>query len=463
MRAFRVSNVQRRRVIHSLVFFPALALAFYTAPAEEIHEFARLERSTEEREAFLGNSVAVAGDFIVAGAQGHDQGLFNTGAAYVFAEPPGGWTGVVTESAVLVAGNAAYNDRFGWDVAAEGDVVVVTASLADPNGTDSGGAYVFIKPSAGWTGTLNEDAWLLPNDGAAGDWFGCDVAIEGDTVVIGARYDDDNGDSSGAAYVFVEPPGGWSGTIYQNAKLIGTNIVADDQLGASVSISGDVIVVGAPRRDYYDIDSGAVYLFEKPPGGWSGTVNQAAVLIPSDGTILDMFGEAVSIVGDHVLVGAEGDGPSGSQSGSAYWFTEPATGWSGFVTETAFLTAADAGPNARFGRSVAACELGAIIGAPFDEQLAWQAGAAYAVPRSGAGWTGPMTVDRKMVASDLTEGDQLGHVVVVHRDLALVGSPSHECLIEPRCGMVYVFKAPWLFGDGFESGDVTAWAWTTAL
>ncbi|MCZ6544296.1 MAG: PKD domain-containing protein, partial [Chloroflexi bacterium] len=112
------------------------------------------------------------------------------------------WTGNLTEAAKLTASDGAASDFFGFDAAVSGDTVVLSSERDDDNGTNSGSAYVFVEPGGGWTGNLTEIAKLIASDGAAFDQFGRDVAVSGDTVVAGAQNDDDNGTNSGSAYVF---------------------------------------------------------------------------------------------------------------------------------------------------------------------------------------------------------------------------------------------------------------------
>lgn len=426
--------------------------------ATVIEEVAKLESSGQAAGDGLGAGVAVAGEAIAVGAPGEDQGFYARGAAYVFTEPPGGWTGEVTESATLLPTNPADFDRFGHAVAADNDVVVVAASYADPNGDDSGAVYVFVKPPGGWAGTLTESARLLPADGAAGDNFGCSVAIEGETIVVGSRYDDDQGSNSGSVYVFLEPTGGWSSIVHHSAKLTASNGAVDDNLGTAVSISGDVIVAGAQRHDHWGIDSGAAYVFEKPAGGWAGSLAHDAMLVPSDGAIIDNFGDALVVVGDCVLVGSKGNDHLGDDSGSAYWFVKPMGGWTGVLGEVAKLIADDGGPTDRFGNAVAASKQGVVIGAPFDNDYGYQAGSAYAAARSRLGWMGTVVVDLKLVPTDLTEYDTLGRPVAIMGDMIIVGSSAHECAAGHGCGAAYLFHAPWLFADGFETGDTTFWS-----
>jgi len=247
----------------------------------------------------LGWSVAASGDTVVLGAPGDPSG---PGAAYVFAKPVTGWA-TMTESFKLTASDGAADDRFGWSVAVSGDTIVVGAPRDDLGiQTDAGSAYVFVMSM----GTPVQVAKLTASDSLTDKRFGESVAIDGDTVVAGAR-----GDTSGrgAAYVFVKPAGGWvSGT--QTAKLTASDGVANDGLGFAVAVSGDTVVAGAPFDDIGTATQrGSAYVFVKPVMGWA-TGTQTAKLTASGGVGGDLFGASVAIAGDTAVVGAPsvGDG-----------------------------------------------------------------------------------------------------------------------------------------------------------
>jgi len=210
---------------------------------------------------------------------------------------------------------------------------------------------------------VHEDAKLLASDGADFDLFGYSVAISGDTVVVGAHYDTDQGVRTGSAYVFERPARGWSGTLSQTAKLVASDGASWDLFGNSVAISGDTVIVGAHEDDDEGSDSGSAYVFEKPADGWSGTLNEDAKLLASDGAGVDLFGYSVAISGNTVVVGAHGDDDQGSSSGSAYVFERSGGGWSGILNEDAKLLASDGEYYDLFGFSVAASGVTVVVGA----------------------------------------------------------------------------------------------------
>ena len=137
--------------------------------------------------------IELDGQTAVIGVPGSDSG---TGSAYVFVRDAfGDWA----EQARLFASDGAEQDLFGYSVALGGNTAVISALRDDDNGYEGGSAYVFVRDAFGvWT----EQAKLLASDGAEGDFFGASVALDNDTFVIGAIWDDDNGSKSGSAYVF---------------------------------------------------------------------------------------------------------------------------------------------------------------------------------------------------------------------------------------------------------------------
>ena len=216
--------------------------------------------------------------------------------------------------AKLTAADAAAVDEFGWSVAIDGDNVVAGA-IGDDDYT--GSTYVFRTSDSG--ATYGQVVKLTAADAAAGDQFGISVAIDGDTVVIGAIGDDDGGLSSGSVYVFRTTDGGATtgGATYgQVAKLTAADAARDDCFGISVAIASDTVVVGATGDADGGSDSGSVYIFRTSDDG--ATYGQVAKLTAADAASSDRFGISVAIDGDTVVAGAIGDDDGGLSSGSVY-------------------------------------------------------------------------------------------------------------------------------------------------
>ena len=360
----------------------------------------------------FGSSVSVSGDTIVVGAWGDDDGnLSNSGSAYVFVKPRIGSWDDATQAAKLTASDGGAGNWFGYSVSISGDTIVVGAGrYDDANALDPGSAYVFVKPSGGWA-NATQTAQLAASDSAAGDWFGSSVSVSGDTIVVGAEGDDDgNLSNSGSAYVFVKPSGDWANAT-QTAKLTASDSAARDEFGNSVSVSGSTVVIGALEGDVNGISSGSAYVFERPSEGWTDAT-QTAKLTAFDGATGDRFGSSVSVSGDTIVVGADWDDDDGYTSGSAYVFERPSEGWTD-TTETAKLSASDGAANAWFGSSVSVSGDTIVVGAAYRGDNGSQSGAAYVFVKPHRGWADATTETTQLIASDSAAGDIFGISVSV--------------------------------------------------
>ena len=135
---------------------------------------------------------------------------------------------------------------------------------------NSGAAYLFD------TATGRQIFKLLPNDGAAFDWFGQSVAVSGATAIVGALFDGDNGTESGSAYLFDATTGA------QIAKLLADDGAGGDQFGWSVAISGATAIGGAWTDDDNGENSGSAYLFDAagaPPCPWDLDANGSVSIL----------------------------------------------------------------------------------------------------------------------------------------------------------------------------------------
>ena len=300
----------------------------------------------------FGTSVAIAGSTIVVTASDDDDGGSKSGSVYVFRTTDDGAT--YSQVAKLTAADAAMYDFFGYSVAIDGATAVVGAMGDGVDGGDddagdrSGAAYVFLTTDNG--ATYGQVAKLVASDVTPGDYFGWSVAIDGNTIVVGANkmY---NGDP-GAAYVFRTSDGG--ATYDQVAKLMASDAADGDDFGQSVAIDGDTVMIGASQ---YHTGPGAVYVFRTSDGG--STYSQVAKLTASDAAMHDLFGGSVAIDGGTVVVGARFEDDGGSQSGAVYVFRESASTY----VEVAKLTAADAAADDNFGQSVAISGDTVVVGA----------------------------------------------------------------------------------------------------
>jgi hypothetical protein len=353
----------------------------------------------------FGYSVAFEGDTIVVGADGDDLGsTSDQGSAYVYVRDQSGWR----QQAKLEARDGATGDFLGVAVAIFGDTAIIGANRDDAAGIiDSGSAWVFSRFGGTW---LDDDLQLLAFDGTAGDNFGSAVAIEGDTLVVGASLEDILGDPDrGAAYVFVRAGSSW---IHQ-AKLTASDGGVGDQFGTSVAIQGDTIIVGAHLDDVVaSPDHGSAYVFVRVGTTWS----QQAKMTASDGMPGDLFGSATAIFGDTAVIGAYSDDiASNPGQGSAYVFVRSGSSWS-LQTK---LTAVDGGAFERFGRSVAMTQDAIVVGADFDDiGTNLSQGSAYVFRYSGTSWY----QEAKLLASNGRGGDLFGGSVAMSGESIIVGA-----------------------------------------
>jgi hypothetical protein len=329
----------------------------------------------------------------------------------------------------LTASDGTDGDIFGSSVAIDGNTVVVGAPWANFNNHPGpGAAYVFVKPAKGWS-NMTQTAELTASDRQNGDYFGGSVAISGNTIVVSASEATVNGNpEQGAAYVFVKPAGGWT-NMTETAKLTASDGTDYSVLGVSVSISGNTVVAGAPQSLGNNPGSGSAYIFVEPSGGWAD-MTQTAELTPSDGTLYDDFGFSVSVSGETVIVG--GGQCGGGCPGTAYIFAEPPNGWSD-MTETAQLTPADHGVDA-FGISVSINGPTAVVGGSNSGYEG--AGAVYVFVEPAGGWsdmtqTAELTVNKTKFAC-------LGSSVAISANVILAGADCTHL----STGVAYAFLKP---------------------
>jgi len=381
---------------------------------------------------YLGYSVAVSGDTVAVGAA-----LARTdsnpleGAVYVFVKPATGWANM-TQVAKLTSSDRALGDHFGFSVAINGDTIVVGApGVQVGSNINQGAVYVYSKPASGWR-DMTETAKLTAADGAASDTFGWSVSISADGATVVA------GEPGPTARVFVKPASGWV-SMTQTADLTASDSAGvNDDFGVSVAISGSTVVVGALGATTFSSGApefqGAAYVFVQPITGWSD-MTQTAKLTASNGSYAGFLGASVGISGNTVVAGAPG---TNDGKGAAYVFVEPASGWSD-VTETAELTSDIFGNE--LGWSVAIAGQTVVAGAP-----QWPAydgpGHAYVFLKPNTGWHSTSKFRKKLAAVDGAVNDFLGYSVAVGGDTVIAGAYGVTVGSNPQQGSAYVFERP---------------------
>ena len=383
--------------MNSRNYLVGLALVLFSLPSLAIEQQVYLKASnTESTLDRFGEAVAISGDTLVVGATGEDSAAvgvdgkqddntaFTAGAAYIFARAGTTWS----QQAYIKASNA-------------------------------GG------PSAGGDGD--------------GDSFAASVSISQDTIIVGAPYEDGgtggvNGDASsnsainsGAAYIFTRTGTAWIQQAYLKASNAEGNVpiihngkfdgYSGDGFGSAVAISGDTVVIGAPREasngdenDNSAVNSGAAYVFTRTGGTWS----QQAYLKPSDVKSNSSFGVSVSISGNTIVVGAHQarGANNGAFTGTAYVFTRHGTTW----TQQARLITPNTESGDSFGRAVSVDGDTIAIGASNEDSAATgvdgdqadntvrNSGAVYLFQREGSTWSQQAYLKASRAVADLGFG-----------------------------------------------------------
>ncbi len=258
-------------------------------------------------------------------------------------------------------------------------------------------------------------AWLDPSPSNPGAEFGNAVAVSGDTLVVGARYDSvplgkEPQSYSGAAYVYIKEGNNW----VQQARLSPSTPKAGDLFGSAVAIDGDTIVVGAVGNDSIDENGddapemGAVYIYTRSGDQWQ----QQAKIEPEDGVEADYFGNSVAIAGERIVVGASGkDLGNTSDAGKVYTYYRSRTQW----YQSQSIMSPDPEANDNFGASLDIDGPRVVVGAPSDDKV----GAAFIFYRIGSTWI----QESKIEPDDDQSGDNFGASVSIEDEIVVVGAP----------------------------------------
>ena len=419
-----------------------------------IAQQAYLKASNTGADDHFGSAVAIDGDTLVVGAPNEDSGSSgvngnqsdnsgnDVGTVYVFVRSGGIWT----QQAYLKASNPDDLDTFGTSVAISGNTIVVGAQGEDSNATgvngnqsddsvaQAGAAYVFVRSGTTWT----QQAYLKPSTTGFNN-FGNTVAIDGDTIAIGAEGEDSastgiNGSevgtgapSSGAVYVFTRSGTTWS----QQAYIKSSNSQSGDQFGNRVALSHDTLAVGAVGEDSAATGiggnqgdnsasgSGAVYVFTRSGNTWS----QQAYVKASNSAANSSFGGSLSLDSNTLAVGTD-------NASTAYVFTRSGGVW----TQEALLQGANTENGDQFGISVAVHGDTLAVGASGEDSAATgingdgannsgsDSGDLYVFTRIGTTWT-----QRDYVkASNGEAGDSLGSAIAVNNGTIAGGTPLED-------------------------------------
>lgn len=364
--------------------------------------------------------------------------------------------------------NRVAGDQFGFSIAVSGDIAVIGAPFHDydESGGDSmhnaGAAYVFYRNEGGTNNWGLKKKLVATGNNArdTGDNFGNSVAIDGNTIVVGAIFQDFNASGlsefsdAGAAYVFYKDEGGTDNWGLKE-KLVGRGLNArktDDNFGNTVAISGDVIAVGAYQHDYgadgsganFKSFAGAVFIYYRNEGGAdSWGLKQKIVAEGTNGRNTgDFFGTALAMDGDIIVVGANlqdfAENGAGKQTdaGAAYVFYKNEGGTDNWGFKKKLVGAGSNGrlPDDNFGSSLAIDGDVIVVGAYLQDYNAdgtgfvSDAGAAYVYYKNEGG-TDNWGFIRKLAGSGTHSrevSDNFGTSVAITGDAILVGVSQQD-------------------------------------
>lgn len=383
------SRSSRSWLHHGLILALVLSTSAFAVASQT------LAPSSAQAGTRVGASVAIGTDTLVVGAPDDSERAPYAGAAFVYARTGEQWV----ERTKLFAppGTAGAYSSFGEAVATSRNFIAVGAPYDNLQGDASGAVYVYKRSGDTWT----FDARIVSSHAAPGQQFGAAIAMDGETIVIGAYLDNTHERDAGAAYVFTRSGNRW----IQRAKLTASDPSRFAFFGASVAIKGNHILVGAPVAQ-------AAYLFKLQNSAYI----ECARLAPFASTVSSSytaFGASVAIDQHALAVGAPLDAERGFNSGAAYVYHVSSTR----VTPHTKLFAPSPQADDEFGTAVSIDDFLLAVGAPYAG--AQNQGSVTLFHSSSSRWTPLRTV---LPAYDTAF---FGIAVDLHDDELVAGSPAY--------------------------------------
>lgn len=354
---------------------------------------------------FAGQATAIDGNVIAVGAPLHQ----GPGAVFVFRRNAVRW---VLEQK-LFASDALFGAEFGRSVSICGNVLAVGAHADDAVAPGAGAVYIFRYQSGTWV----EEQKLVAADASPTQSFGIAVSMDGDELAVGAIRDDQRAVDAGAVYVF-----SYTGTTWQqDQKLTASDAKFETQFGASLSLDAGRLMIGAYLRD----SSGAVYSFVPQGNRWV----EDQKILASDAAFGDLFGAAVSVSGNWMVVGAQLEDANGAEAGAGYFFQWNGQRW----VERQKVVASDGTATDFFGCAADMDGDRAVIGSYGNSAYGHSSGAAYLYRRSGGTWI----QQQKLLPSDGGSAAFFGASTAISGGNIVGGA----YFVFPG-GAAYVFSAP---------------------
>lgn len=379
---------------------------------------AKLVPSGGQANDYLGNAIAISGNWAIFGVYNKTVGANQQqGAAYVYQRIGSTWT----LKQMLTASDGSAEDYFGLNVALSGNLMVIGARYADGsnNRYGMGAAYIFMLAG---NNTWIQVQKLIPNDGQAHDNFGTSIAINGLSILIGApgEYFTDT-HTNGAVYVFTWTGSGWE----QQQKLTAPDGVPGGSFGVHLASSGSNLAASTIHNPFLNIPKGAVYLFQQSGGWWS---YQQKLTSPYPSTHTD-YGHDLSMSGMTLAVG--GEVLMSGIDESVYVYTLSGSTW-----ELQQKVIAPDNASWSFGVNIALEGNRLVVGCDYDVILSGDShGSAYVFERSGTTWN----LRQKLIAPDGQAEDDFGSGVAISGNTVIVGAPNADILGLQNQGAGYVF------------------------
>ncbi|MEE9294884.1 MAG: hypothetical protein V3W34_07995 [Phycisphaerae bacterium] len=344
----------------------------------------------------------------------------------------------------LTASDATAHDEFGRSVGADGAVVVVGALLDDIGALSSGSAYVYRFDGLSW----QEEQKLTPSKPSTGAHFGASVAVSGNVILIGSPFDDAAALSAGSAYLYRFDGDTWN----EEQRLLAPDASSHDLFGQTVAIDGDVVLVAAILDNAGANNTGSAYVYRYDGSTW--VFEQK--LVPDDVARDDRVGYGLAVSGDAAVITSRFDDAMGVASGSAYVYRFDGDTWN----EEQKLIASDGAPFDEMGRSAGASGDSIVVGAHGHVG----GGAAYVFHFDGETWS----EQQKLTSSDAAPFAEFGRSVDLAGDFVLVGAHFDD-EAGFGAGSAYLFQrvdGVWAQRDeliGFDTSELDDFGWEVAL
>jgi hypothetical protein len=320
----------------------------------------------------------------------------------------------------LVADDAAAFDQLGGSLSLSGRRLAVGSHFSDGADFNTGAVYVWRQDVTGWA----LEAKIEPSDPAINDQFGYDVALDGDTLLVGTQTSLGGGaELTGSAQILRRVEGRW----VLEASLAPEQLTSLSRFGWTVDLEGDRALVGAPFHSADFEFSGAAWTFRREGARWI----DEGLLLPHDPAEDQLFGHDVALSGDLAAVSAVWHGQAESPLEAVYLFQHDGTGW----TEIGKISPEDLGVNDDFGAALALDHGRVAISSPSDDDDGNASGAVYVYARGPTGWE----LEQKLTADDASQDDHFGQDVALSGDTLVVGAID-VAGSTPWGGAVYVFR-----------------------